>query len=386
MPLPCPKTTSTVAVTRSGFLLMQGDVSAPLNIIRNVLIHLGISPPTPSPAGRRRRAHRNSSLMTDYHQEATTSTAFKLSGLGISIHYPPIGHTRHSLHSLSDDPSHKPDLDLTWRTPRQTERSMASLPSYTSFSDDEGSSAANSSIARSDDGSFESDMAVDLPSPPPRHSQDRSPVQDLSLTFSGLYIASPPPTIVPLSRREGLQRTPRRSCRSDCSCHIERDTRGRPYHEDALMLFPVDDTFESPRERQWGDLQPDERQMTFPRPLWKFLEHPSPLVASNATCFTPQVARASRKYAPGKRDSWEDEGNPFLLTKYDFSPYRHLRPRFKTEREEESPVRWSPPGSPSIQMSPASTTWSLGTQFGLGIFLEQSRLADGMGLGLDFLS
>ena len=152
------------------------------------------------------------------------------------------------------------------------------------------------------------------------------------------------------------------------------------------MLVPTKDTYESPREREWGDLQPAERQMIFPRLLWKLLEHPSPHVASNAACFTPQVAQASRKYAPGKRDSWEDEGNPFLLTKYDFTPCRQLRPRFKTEHEEESPVQWSPPGSPSIQMSPASTTWSLGTQLGLGIFLEESQLAVDMGLGLGFLS
>ena len=361
--------------------------SALLNITHDVLIPLGISPPTPSPAGRRRQAHHHSSLLTNYHQGATTSTAFKLSGLGISIHNPPIEPTCHSLHSLSDDPSHKPDLDLTWRTSRQTEGSMTCLFSYTSFSDDEGSSAANSSIARSDDSSsVEFDMAVDLASPPPRHSRDRTSVQDSPLTLSGLYIASPPPTIVPLSRREGLQRTPKRSCKSDCSCRIERDSRGRPYHEDALMLVPTNDAYESPREREWGDLGPAGRQMIFPRLLWKLLDFPSPLVASNAACLTPQIAQASRKYAPGRRDSWEDEGNPFLLTKYDFTPYCHFRPRFKTEHEEESPVQWSPPSSPSIQMSPAPTTWSLGTQFGLGISLEESQLAANIGLGLDFLS
>jgi hypothetical protein len=94
----------------------------------------------------------------------------------------------HSLLSLSDDPSHNVDLDLTWRTSRQTEDSTASLFSYTSSSDDEDSSAANSSIARSDDGSsVEFDMAIDLTSPPPRHSRDRSSVQThlrLSLVFT----------------------------------------------------------------------------------------------------------------------------------------------------------------------------------------------------------
>jgi len=357
------------------------------NTTHDALIHLGISPSTPSPAGRRRQAHRHSSLLTNYHQGATTSTPFKLSGLGISIHSSPIEPTRHSLLSLSDAPPHNADLDLTWRTSRQTEDSTASFFSYTSSDDDEDSSAANSSIACSDNSSsVEFDMAIDLPSPPPRQSRDRGPVQHSPLTLSGLYISSPPPTIVPLSRRDGLQRTPKRSCRHDCSCRIERDSRGRVYHEDALMLVPTSDTYESPRARKWGDLQPAERQMVFPRPLWRLLEHPSPLVASNAACFTPHIAWTSRKYAPGRRDSWEDEGNPFLLTKYDFTPYRKHRPQFKKEHEEESPVQWSPPTSPSIQTSPIFTTWSLGTRFGLGISLEESQLVANTGLGLGFLS
>jgi hypothetical protein len=37
-------------------------------------------------------------------------------------------------------------------------------------------------------------------------------------------------------------------------------------------------------------------------------------------------------------------------------------------------------------MSPKFTTWSLGTQFGLGISLEESRLAANVGLGLGLLS
>jgi len=344
------------------------------------------SPPTPSPAGRRKQAHRHSSLLTHNRQGATTSTAFKPSDLGTSTHIPPIEPTRHSLHSLPDDPSHDLNLDLTWRTSRQIEDSTTSLFSCAS-SDDEGSSAANSSIARSDDGSsIEYDMAIDLASPRPRDTRDRNSDRNSPLTFSGLYIASPPPTIVPSSRRDGLRCTPKRSCRPDCSCRIERDSRGRAYHEDALMLAPTNEVYESPREREWAKLQPAECQMIFPRRLWKLLHYPSPLVASNAVCLTPQAAQASRKHAPGRRDSWEDEGNPFLLTKYDFPPYLHLRPRFKREHEEESPVQWSPPGSPPIQMSPPSIGWSHGTQFGLGISLEGSQLVANMGLGLGLLS
>jgi len=260
-----------------------------------------------------------------------------------------------------------------------------SLFSYTSSSDDEDSSAANSSIARSDDGSsVEFDMAIDLASSPEMYPRDRSFVQTSPLTLSGLYLASPPPTIVPLSRQDSLQCTPKRSCKSDYSCLIERDSRGRAYHEDALMLAATNQMYESPRERQWGDLQPDERQMMFPRPLWKLLEHPSPLVASNAACLMPQLVQASRNYAPGRRDPWDDEENPFLLTKYDFTPYCKPRPPFKKEHEEESPVQWIPPISPSVHTSPISTTWSLGTQFGLGISLEESQLATNMGLGTQF--
>ena len=80
---------------------------------------------------------------------------------------------------------------------------------------------------------------------------------------------------------------------------------------------------------------------------------------------------------------WEDEGNPFLLTKYDFTPYCNLLPQLKTEHEEESPVQWSPPISPSIQTFSA---WSLGTHFGLGISLEGTQLTANMGVGLGLLS
>jgi hypothetical protein len=301
---------------------------------------------------------------------------------------PPIESTHHSFFSLSDDPSHKLDFDLTWRTSRQTEDSTASpSPSpRASSSEGEDFSAANSSVARSDDGSMEFDMVIDLASPPPRHSLDRRIVQGSPLSLSGLYIASPPPTIVPLSRRDGLECTPKRPCKSDCSCLIERDSCDRAYHEDALMLAPTNETYESPREREWADLQPGERRMIFPRLLWKLLEYPSPLVASNAACLIPQIAQTPRKDAPGRRDSWDDKGNPFLLTKYDFTPYRSLRPRFKKEHEEESPVQWSPPGSPSIQTSPASTIWPLSTHFGLGISLEASRLATDNGLGFGLTS
>jgi hypothetical protein len=358
--------------------------SALLDIIHNTLIHPGDSPPTPSPASRRRQAYRHSSLLTNCHQGAT---AFKPLGLGINLHIPPIKPSPHSLPSLSDDPSHDIDLNLAWRTPRQTEDSTASFFSYTSSSDDDDSSAADSSIAQSDDdSSVEFDMAIELASPPPRRSRDRNSVQTSPLTLSGLYMASPPPTIVPLSRRDRLQRTPKRSCKPGCSCRIERDSRGRAYHEDALMLAATNEIYESPYERQGDTSRSAESQMIFPRPLWKLLEHPSPLVASNAACLTPQLAWVSRKYVPGRRDLWEDEGNPFLLTKYDFTPYRELRPRFKKEHEESSPVQWSPPISPSIQMSPTFPAWSLGTHFGLGISLEGSQFAASMGLGLGLLS
>jgi len=359
-------------------------MSALLDIIHNTLIHLGDSPPTPSPASRRRQAYRHSSLLTYCHQGATISTAFKPLGLGINLHIPSDKSTRHSLPSLSDDPPH---VNLAWRTPRQTECSTTSLFSYTSSSDDEDSSAADSSIAQSDDGSsMEFDMAMELASPPPRPSRDRNSVQTSPLTLSGLYMTSPPPTIVPLSRRDRLQRTPKRSCKPGCSCRIEHDSCGRAYHEDALLLVATNGIDESPRERQGDTLQSAEPQMIFPRPLWRLLEHPSPLVASNAACLTPQLARTSRKYAPGRRDLWEDEGNPFLLTKYDFTPYPNLRPRFKREDEESSPVQWSPPISPSIQMSPRFTAWSLGTHFGLGISLEGSQFAANIGFGLGLLS
>lgn len=356
-------------------------------IVHKPLIHLGDSPPTPSPASRRKQAYRHSSLLTYSHQGATTSTALKPLGLGINLHISPIKSTRHSLPSLSDDPLHNLDLDLAWRTPRLTEDSTASLFSYMSPSDDEDSSAADSSIAQSDGGSsVEFDMDIEFASPPPRHARDRSSVRTSPLTLSGLYMTSPPPTIVPLSRRDRLQRTPKRSCKPGCSCHIERDSRGRAYHEDALMLAATNEIYESPGERQGDKLRSVEPQMIFPRPLWKLLEYPSPLVASNAACLTPQLARASRKYAPGRRDLWEDEWNPFLLTKYDFTPYRNFRPRFKKEHEEKSPVQWSPTISPPIQMSPTFTAWSLGTHFGLGITLEGSQLAANMGLGLGLLS
>ena len=227
-------------------------------------------------------------------------------------------------------------------------------------------------------------MATDLASSLPRHSQDTNSVQTSPLTLSGLYMASPPPTIVPLSRRDRLQRTPKRSCKPGCSCRIKRDSRGRAYHEDALMLAMTNRC-----KPQRAKLPPAKPHMIFPRPLWRLLEHPSPLVASNAACLVPQLARDPRGYAPGKRDLWEEEGNPFLLTKYDFTPYRDLRPRFKKEHEEESPVQWSPLISPSIQMSPTFTTfttWSFGTHFGLGISLEGSQLAANMDVGLGLLS
>ena len=219
---------------------------------------------------------------------------------------------------------------------------------------------------------------------PPRHSQDTSSVQTSPLTLSGLYMASPPPTIVPLSRQDRLQRTPKRSCKPGCSCRIKHDSRGRAYHEDALMLAMTNEAY--PCKPQRTKLPPAKPHMIFPRPLWKLLEHPSPLVASNAACLVPQLAWDSRRYAPGKRDLWEEEGNPFLLTKYDFTPYRNLRPGFKKEHEEESPVQWSPPISPSIQMSPTIPTWSFGTHFGLGISLEGSQLAANMDVGLGLLS
>lgn len=345
---------------------------------------MGDSPPTPSPAGRRRQAHRHSSLLTNCHQGATISTAFKPLGLGISIHTSPIKCTHHSLPSLSNDPSHNIELDLAWRTSRQIEGSTTSLSSYDSSSDDEDSSAADSSIAPSDDISLEFDMDTDLASSPPRHSLDTSSVQTSPLTLSGLYMASPPPTIVPLSRRDRLQRTPKRSCKPGCSCRIKRDSRGRPYHEDALMLATTNEMY--PCKPQGAKLPPAKPHLIFPRPLWKLLEHPSPLVPSNAACLVPQLPRDSGRFAPGKRDLWEEEGNPFLLTKYDFTPYRTLRPRFKKEHEEESPVQWSPPISPSIQMSPTFATWSFGTHFGLGISLEGSQLAANMDVGLGLLS
>ena len=226
-------------------------------------------------------------------------------------------------------------------------------------------------------------MATDLASSLPRHSQDTNSVQTSPLTLSGLYMASPPPTIVPLSRRDRLQRTPKRSCKPGCSCRIKRDSRGRAYHEDALMLATTNEIDESPLKQQGAEPEPAEPPMIFPRPLWKLLEYPSPLVASNMACLAPQLAWNSRGHAPGRRDMWEDEGNPFLLTKYDFTPYCNLLPQLKTEHEEESPVQWSPPISPSIQTFSA---WSLGTHFGLGISLEGTQLTANMGVGLGLLS
>jgi hypothetical protein len=86
MPLQCPKTLSTIAVTRSSFLIIQGNVCATLNITQDVLIYLGIVLRRPALLAVANKYIASLFAPDHYHRGATTSTAFKLLGLGISVH------------------------------------------------------------------------------------------------------------------------------------------------------------------------------------------------------------------------------------------------------------------------------------------------------------